>query len=319
MARDGKYFSFVITTNTEASRSRLRRFTFHRNWIFALAGFAVCLLGVVAFGFYGMTQRALHQQTAIQNQQLQVEQEQKEQQFKELNERVKAIEAQSHRIATIAAAVNANSQATPLPTNPETNTNHNHALRGGAGGPGWPLDWDKAVPAGDAEVTPEELAQKVALLESKLRDYETIIAQQAIRPSIWPTTGRLTDFFGGRRNPFGAGGGEFHPGQDIANAIGTPIIATANGKVIWANWQSGYGRLVEIDHGNGITTRYGHMSKIEVAEGQEIIRGQVIGLLGSSGRSTGPHVHYEVRIFNEPVNPLDYLPREPWVEEELKK
>ena len=137
-------------------------------------------------------------------------------------------------------------------------------------------------------------------------------------PSIWPATGRLTDFFGGRRNPFG-GGGEFHPGQDIANATGTPIIATANGKVIWANWQSGYGRLVEIDHGNGITTRYGHMSKIEVAEGQEIIRGQVIGLLGSSGRSTGPHVHYEVRIFNEPVNPLDYLPREPWVEEELKK
>ena len=324
MTRDGKYLSFVIA-QADASRSRLRRFTFHRNWLFALAGCAVLLFGAVSFGFYGLTQQALHAQAAAENaalhareanrqQQLQAQKAQSQQQVKELDERVKAVEAQSHRIAQMAASANG---PTPAPANDTAAPQQNHARLNGKGGPGLPLDWDVAVPSGD-EVTPEELAQKVALLEKRLRDYEAIITQQAIRPSIWPAIGRLTDFFGGRRNPFG-GGGEFHPGQDIANAVGTPIIATANGIIITAGWQSGYGRMVEIDHGNGITTRYGHLSKIEVAEGQEIIRGEVIGLLGSSGRSTGPHVHYEVRINNEPVNPLDYLPRDAWVEEELKK
>jgi murein DD-endopeptidase MepM/ murein hydrolase activator NlpD len=317
MARDDNYLSFVISkTDTDASRSRLRRVTIHRNWLYALAGFGVCLVIAIAIGVYGLTQRALHQQTAVENEQLRDQNDLNRQQFQELNKRLNAAEEKSRQIAEMAATANSNSAAATPANN--ANANQNHADFNGSGGPGWPLDWDAPKNGDDENITPEELAQRVALLEKKLRDYEAIIRQQAVRPSIWPVTGRLTDFYGPRRNPFG-GGGEFHPGQDIANAVGTPVIATANGKVIYANWQNGYGRLIEIEHGNGITTRYAHLSKLEVVEGQEITRGQLIGLLGSSGRSTGPHVHYEVRINNETVNPLDYLPREAWVEAEMKK
>jgi murein DD-endopeptidase MepM/ murein hydrolase activator NlpD len=315
MARDGKYVAFTISKKVDASRSQLRRYTFHRNLLFALVGAVVLLAAVVAVGFYGLTQHALHRQTAADNAALEAKQRQDEQQRKELNERIKALEEQSRRIAQLAASANAQTPQ-PQPANDTTApSQQSHAPRKGKGGPELPL-----FAAGDVadDITPEEMARRVALLEKKLRDYEAIIMQQAIRPSIWPAIGRLSDFFGPRRNPFG-GGGEFHSGQDIANAVGTPIVATANGTVVFSGWQSGYGRLVEIDHGNGITTRYGHLSKLEVEVGQEITRGQVLGLMGSSGRSTGSHVHYEVRINDETVNPLDYLPREPWVEAELQK
>ena len=318
MGRDDNYFAFVFT-NASRTRARVNRFTFHRNWLFVGAFFALILLGAVGFGLYGLSQRALHQQTAQENLLLRDRDDKQQQKFNELNERIKAVEEKSRRIAAMAGTAGETTE-TPATTGPSPASsnlsNPSDSDLNGAGGPEIPLDWNIDE---STEVTPEDLARKVALLEKKLRDYEVIISQQAVRPSIWPVTGRLTDFFGPRRNPFGGGGGEFHPGQDIANTIGTPIIATANGTVLVADWQSGYGRLVEIDHGNGITTRYGHMSKIAVEPGQLITRGQVVGFLGSTGRSTGPHLHYEVRLDNEPVNPLDYLPREEWVEAELNK
>jgi len=127
-------------------------------------------------------------------------------------------------------------------------------------------------------------------------------------PSIWPVMGPLSSGFGGRHNPFGGAGYEYHKGQDIAAQWGTPVIATADGVVVSARWHKGYGNGIYIDHGNGIETRYGHLSRIDVAEGQQIKRGQQIGLVGSTGRSTGPHLHYEVRINGEATNPLPYLP-----------
>jgi murein DD-endopeptidase MepM/ murein hydrolase activator NlpD len=127
-------------------------------------------------------------------------------------------------------------------------------------------------------------------------------------PSIWPVMGPLSSGFGGRHNPFGGAGYEFHKGQDIAAQWGTPVIATADGVVVSACWHKGYGNGIYIDHGNGIETRYGHLSRIDVTEGQQIKRGQQIGLVGSTGRSTGPHLHYEVRINGEAINPLPYLP-----------
>lgn len=130
----------------------------------------------------------------------------------------------------------------------------------------------------------------------------------ASMPSIWPVTGVFTSCFGSRGNPFGGGSSEFHKGQDIAAPIGTAVMATADGVIVIAGWQRGYGRVVYIDHGNGMSTRYGHLSRIDVAEGQTIKRGEQVGLVGSSGRSTGPHLHYEVRINGTAVNPVPYLP-----------
>lgn len=122
-------------------------------------------------------------------------------------------------------------------------------------------------------------------------------------PSIWPTTGVVSSPYGLRW-----GGSDFHPGMDIANDMGTPIVATADGTVEYAGWNSGgYGNMVDINHGNGIMTRYGHAEQVVVATGQTVKRGQVIAYMGSTGFSTGPHVHYEVHINGQRVNPISYL------------
>src|ERR1044072_6151028 len=127
-------------------------------------------------------------------------------------------------------------------------------------------------------------------------------------PSIWPVVGALESGVGGRRNPFGGRGYEYHEGQDIDAAYGTPVQVAASGKVTIAGRQRGYGNVVYVDHGAGLSPRYGHLSQINVTVGQTVTRGQTIGLVGSTGRSTGPHLHYEVRINNQPVNPKNYLP-----------
>ena len=132
--------------------------------------------------------------------------------------------------------------------------------------------------------------------------------ETAFTPSIWPVTGPISSSFGEREDPIlGGGEGEFHPGIDITGAMGTPIHATADGIVTTAGMVNGYGRMVRIDHGHGVETGYGHMSGFAVTEGQSVVRGQVIGYIGHSGRPTGNHVHYEVRIRNVPVNPHKYL------------
>jgi len=125
-------------------------------------------------------------------------------------------------------------------------------------------------------------------------------------PTLWPVTGPITGAFGSRQDPFN-GEGAFHAGVDISCRYGQPILAPADGVVTYADFYNGYGRLIEIDHGNGIQTRYGHLSGFAVADGQTVRKGQVIGYVGMSGRSTGAHLHYEVRIHDTPVNPHKYL------------
>ena len=128
----------------------------------------------------------------------------------------------------------------------------------------------------------------------------------AAAPSLWPVEGRLTSSFGERVDPFN-GEGAFHSGIDISVAYGTPVHAAADGVVTFAENMSGYGRLVQVDHGHGLATRYGHLSGFAVTVGQHVRRGQVIGYVGASGRVTSPHLHYEVRIQSVPVNPHKYL------------
>jgi murein DD-endopeptidase MepM/ murein hydrolase activator NlpD len=144
-------------------------------------------------------------------------------------------------------------------------------------------------------------------LEKNLHAYEAVLRKRGYTPSLWPVEGKLESGFGGRRNPFGGTSYEFHSGQDIEAAWGAPVVAGAKGKIAFVGWQNGYGQLVVIDHAGGLTTRYGHLSHIDVVQGQTVARGEFIGRVGSTGRSTGPHLHYEVRINDEPVNPLQYL------------
>ena len=126
-------------------------------------------------------------------------------------------------------------------------------------------------------------------------------------PSLWPITGRVTSLFGERENPFDNSATEFHPGIDIAADIGTPIHATANGTVIVVGDESGYGRFVMVNNGHGIVTVFAHLSGIAVAESTRVRIGEVLGYVGNTGRSTGPHLLYEVRIHGTPVNPYPFM------------
>lgn len=126
-------------------------------------------------------------------------------------------------------------------------------------------------------------------------------------PDIWPVSGVVSSHFGFRISPGGIGS-TYHEGLDIASSYGNPVHATANGRITQAGWVNGYGYLVEIDHGNGIKTRYGHNSAILVSVGDQVVEGQTISLIGSTGNSTGPHCHYEVRVNGEAVDPTLFLP-----------
>ena len=204
-------------------------------------------------------------------------------------------------------------------------------LRALVGAP--PAETDSAVQEGDAAPAPtggaphalttDEVSEALTMLEERTAVRRTSIGQLAVMmqkdvpgassflgddtpvttPTGWPTDGFISSGYGLRWN-----GAEFHQGIDIAAEMGTPIVATADGVVTIAGWNAGgYGNMVDVDHGGGIVTRYGHASAVAVTVGQQVRRGEVIAYVGSTGRSTGPHVHYEVRVDGQPVNPAGYL------------
>ena len=125
-------------------------------------------------------------------------------------------------------------------------------------------------------------------------------------PSIWPVTGWLSSAYGTRRDPF-TGGSDFHPGLDISSPQGEPVLAPADGVVSSASFSGNYGNLIVLDHGFGIITRYGHLSRYAVMNGQQVRRGDVIGFVGTTGRSTSPHLHYEILVNGQQTNPLRLL------------
>jgi murein DD-endopeptidase MepM/ murein hydrolase activator NlpD len=147
-------------------------------------------------------------------------------------------------------------------------------------------------------------------LENQLRVIRAT-ANPLYLPTMWAHLGKINNEFGFRRNPFGGRTYEFHPGMDIDGERGDIVIAPANGTIIKAAFTGGYGNMVEIDHGYGLTSRYGHLSKIEAEVGDTVTRGQLIAYIGSTGRSTGPHLHYELRLNDKSINPRHFLPTEP--------
>lgn len=276
MPRDDRFYAFVIA-HTSRSRSQIRRFCVEKKSLrvlILLVGFIVC---VCLYGVYGLTQEARHWWIEVENQRLRAENDRQRHELNVLNNRIEAVEDTSRKLAEKSGVVNAGLS--------------------GTGGPAIPVE-QASLPA---------LEEKMRRLERDLRSYEAVLRGRGYTPTTWPVVGKLESAFGGRRNPFGGGSYEFHTGQDIDAPWGAPVVAGATGQVSFAGWQNGYGQLVVIDHGGGLTTRYGHLSHIEVAQGKTVVRGELLGKVGSSGRSTGPHLHYEVRINDEPVNPLQYL------------
>jgi murein DD-endopeptidase MepM/ murein hydrolase activator NlpD len=147
------------------------------------------------------------------------------------------------------------------------------------------------------------LEKDLGLLEQKFVAQSLLLSST---PSIAPVHGILTDGFGGRHDPF-TGEPGVHNAIDISSAVGQPVRAPADGIVVKSEWANGYGNVIYVSHGYGYSTRYGHLSTFAVQPGDHIKRGDIIGYVGSTGRSTGPHLHYEVRLNNVPVNPLEYI------------
>ena len=278
MASDDRFYAFIIA-HTPRSSSNIRRFCIEKRSLKLLVFFLITLLCSSLYGFYGLTQQAAHFRTEIENQRLRAENQRQRQELTALSNRVEAVEDTSRKLAEKSGVI---SPEVSLP---------------GTGGPSLPLDADSLA----------ALEGQMSQLERNMHAYESILRERGYTPSIWPVVGKLESGFGGRRNPFGGSSYEFHSGQDIDAATGDPVVAGASGAVTFVGWQNGYGQLVVIDHGGGLTTRYGHLSHTNVAQGQMVERSQLIGRVGSTGRSTGPHLHYEIRINDEPVNPLQYL------------
>ena len=147
------------------------------------------------------------------------------------------------------------------------------------------------------------LDSRLSLLEKQFSRRSALIAST---PTVWPVHGVVTSAFGLRTDPFD-GGAAAHEGIDISTSRGEPVLATADGTVLLSGWAGEYGRAIEIVHNDRYVTLYGHLDQTLVSEGQTIRRGDRVGLVGSTGRSTAPHLHYEVHVDGRAVNPLEYI------------
>lgn len=281
MTRDDRFYAFIVA-RTSRSRAHIRRICVHKRWLKVSAlALSIVAAGLV-YGFYGLTQQAEHLRIERENARLRAQNEKQQQELQNLNNRVNAVEDTSRKLAEI-SGINTGEQQAPR----------------AQGGPARPIDSAAALAT---------IESKTARLERQMWIYQEMVRGHGMIPSIWPVVGNLEGGLGGRRNPFSGRGYEYHDGQDIDAAYGAPVQVAASGRVTIAQRQRGYGNVVYVDHGAGLSTRYGHLSQINVAVGQTVTQGQTIGLVGSTGRSTGPHLHYEVRINNQPVDPRRYLP-----------
>ncbi|MCK5055998.1 MAG: M23 family metallopeptidase [Candidatus Aminicenantes bacterium] len=172
------------------------------------------------------------------------------------------------------------------------------------------IDLKKDQPKNNLVDQVNSIGANAKQIEKSLKFVQDHINDQKIRmahtPSLWPTRGYLTDTYGWRKNPI-TGKKQFHAGQDIATQLGNPVIATADGYILIAEYKGVLGNLIHIDHGFDYQTRYGHLSSFTVKEGDRVKRGQVIGNVGNTGRSTAPHLHYEVIYQGKQINPLHFI------------
>jgi murein DD-endopeptidase MepM/ murein hydrolase activator NlpD len=230
------------------------------------------------------------------------------------------IENESYRVATGELADQISSlqgAITQLGTQAELDPAARQALeqlpaviRSRAAGGGASATAAAALPTTSPDTTFGVLKGLLGAIESRLASVKTNVeSQQALArstPSIWPLAGWLSSSYGNRRDPF-TGGADFHPGLDIAADKGTPVRATADGTVQAAAYNGNYGNAVLVEHGYGISTRFGHLSAFAVRPGQQVRRGDVVGYVGATGRATSPHLHYEILLNGRQINPLRLL------------
>ena len=286
--------------------------------IFGGAAAVLLILSISLAGWAGYSTNALHTENELYRSQL-----------KMADEKMQALENKAKTVEKISGQLQelVRTNGGTVPENAEMGT-------GGIGGASTVPDIAKTASnkkKDDEKIavseTPGELLKEMRRLDERLdkqirlvvalrsefmnQAYGTVssvLNPTAETPNIWPVMGPISSYYGYRTSPGGIGS-TFHEGVDIAGDYGTPISATAAGTVTKAGWVGGYGYLVEVRHADGIVTRYGHNSAVLVYEGQHVDQGSMIALMGSTGNSTGPHCHYEVRIHGEAVDPMYFLPQ----------
>jgi murein DD-endopeptidase MepM/ murein hydrolase activator NlpD len=280
VSKDKRLYTFLIAPTRS---SKVRQFSIHHNVIYAVGGFVVVLLALTIYGATRLAQTEAisfsNRALKAENARLKEENDAFENSYAKLKGQISYIEDMSKELARQAKM--------------ERTAEIDEQV--GIGGPETVSALDKAA---------DNLEREVRLINDHLRS--DMLRLSSI-PSGLPVNGYVTDGYGPRRNPFSGEGRETHEGLDIAVDFGTPVTSTADGLVLYAAPHAGYGNLVILYHSNGITTRYGHLSKITVEAGQRIKRGEQIGHAGSTGRSTGPHVHYEIRENDQPLDPARYV------------
>ncbi|MCX7894556.1 MAG: peptidoglycan DD-metalloendopeptidase family protein [Thermoanaerobaculum sp.] len=254
---------------------------------FAVLAFILSLVALLGSGNF-VRQRALYRSLEKENRELRRTNQKLQEALAEVHSRLEQFEQRTKQLA-IAAGV-ADALVAPAPP-PRTSV-----------GTGGPLD--------RLTGNPEQLLQREAQLERQLGAVEQRLSEQQLllshTPTIAPVVGVITDGFGPRIDPM-TRQAAFHDGLDISAAFGTPVKAPADGLVVFADREAGYGKAIKINHGYGFVTVYGHLDRILVKEGQRVKRGDIIGRVGMTGRTTGPHLHYEVWKDGERQNPLHYI------------
>ena len=286
--------------------------------IFGGAAAVLLILSISLAGWAGYSTNALHAENELYRSQL-----------KMADEKMQALENKAKTVEKISGQLQelVRTNGGTVPENAEMGT-------GGIGGASTVPDIAKTAgnkKEDDEKIavseTPGELLKEMRRLDERLDKQirlvvalrsefmnqaygavSSVVNPTAETPNIWPVAGPISSYYGYRTSPGGIGS-TFHEGVDIAGDYGTPISATAAGTVTQAGWVGGYGYLVEVRHADGIVTRYGHNSAVLVYEGQHVDQGSMIALMGSTGNSTGPHCHYEVRIHGEAVDPMYFLPQ----------
>ena len=279
MANENRVYTFLISPSRT---SKVRQFSIDRNVLRSAAlvlaiGFVLIIYGAVRLGQHEAL-NLKYLSVKAENENLKQANDAYENSYARLKGQISYVEDMSKELARKAK----------MEHSPEIDE------LVGIGGPETVVALDKAA---------NQLEREVRRINDHLR---SDMLRLASIPRGLPVSGYVTDGFGMRRNPFNGEGREVHEGLDIAVDFGTPVTATADGLVIYAAPHAGYGNLVIVYHSNGITTRYGHLSRISAEAGQRVRRGDQVGNAGSTGRSTGPHVHYEIRENDQSVDPLRY-------------
>jgi murein DD-endopeptidase MepM/ murein hydrolase activator NlpD len=279
MSKDNRVYTVLISPSRT---SKVRQLSIHHNILRGLAGCVIVALLLVTYGLVRLGQHEAlnlkYLSVKSENESLKQTNDAYQNSYARLKGQISYVEDMSKELA----------RSAKMEHSPETDE------LVGIGGPETVVALDKAA---------DHLEREVRHISDRLH---SDVLRLASIPRGLPVNGYITDGFGMRRNPFNGEGREVHEGLDIAVDFGTPATATADGLVIYAAPHAGYGNLVIVYHSNGITSRYGHLSRISVEAGQRVKRGDQVGNVGSTGRSTGPHVHYEIRENDQAVDPLRY-------------